>query len=120
VVWVALVLLALGLFFGSLPTYFAYLHIIVKPSPEVSGPQLTPNDVRSLQVVGLSLDFYAWFIIIVSLFFLFVYVWVGVVLFWRKSDDRMALLASISLVLFPIAYNNGIVGTLPDTISNLV
>ena len=115
VVWVALVLLALGLFFGSLPTYFAYLHIIVKPSPEVSGPQLTPNDVRSLQVVGLSLDFYAWFIIIVSLFFLFVYLSVGVVLFWRKSDDRMALLASISLVLFPIAYNNGIVGTLPPS-----
>src|SRR5438876_44226 len=113
VVWVALVVLTLGLFFGSLPTYFAYLHIIVKPSPEVSGPRLTPTAVRSLQVVGLSLDFYAWFIIIVSLFFLFVYLSVGVVLFWRKSDDRMALLASISLVLFPIAYNNGIVGTLP-------
>jgi len=47
-VWVALVVLALGLFFGSLPTYFVYLHIIVKPSPLVSGPQLTANDVLSL------------------------------------------------------------------------
>ena len=115
VVWVALIVLALGLFFGSLPTYFAYLHIIVKPSPETSGPQLTANDVRSLQAVGLSLDFYAWFIIIASLLFLFVYVSIGIVLFWRKSDDRIALLASIALVLFPIAYNNGIVGMLPPT-----
>src|SRR5947209_20226622 len=72
VVWIVMVVLALGLFFASLPTYFAYLHIIVKPSPEVSGPQLTANDVRSLEAVGLSLDFYAWFNIIVSLFFLFV------------------------------------------------
>jgi hypothetical protein len=45
--------------------------------------------------------------------FLFVYVSVGVVLFWRKSDDRMALLASISLVLFPVAFSQEIVGTLP-------
>jgi hypothetical protein len=113
VVWVALVALALGLVFGFLPTYFAYLHIIVKPSPGVSGPQLTANDVRSLQALGLSLDFYAWFFIIASLFFLFVYVSIGIVLFWRKSDERMALLASISLILFPIAYNDRIVGMLP-------
>ncbi len=113
VVWVAVVVLALGLFFASIPTYFAYLHIIVKPSADVFGPRLTPNDVRSLQAVGLSLDFYAWFNIIVSLLFLFVYVSVGVVLFWRKSDDRIALLASISLVLFPVAFNQEIVGTLP-------
>jgi hypothetical protein len=111
--WVALVVLALGLFFGSLPTYFAYLHIMVKPSPGAFGPQLTPNDVRSLQAVGLSLDSYAWFNIIVSLLFLFVYVSVGVVLFWRKSDDRIALLASISLVLFPVALSSGMVATLP-------
>jgi hypothetical protein len=113
VLWVAVVVLALGLFFASLPTYFAYLHILVKPSPGAFGPRLTPNDVRSLQAVGLSLDFYAWFNIIFSLFFLFVFVSVGVVLFWRKSDDRMALLASISLVLFPVAFSQEIVGTLP-------
>jgi hypothetical protein len=115
VLWVAVAVLALDLFFGSLPTYFTYLHIIVKPSPAVFGPQLTANDVRSLQAVGLSLDFYAWFNIIYSLLFLFVYVSAGVVLFWRKSDDRMALLASISLVLLPVAFSTGMVGTLPPT-----
>jgi hypothetical protein len=113
VLWVALAVLALGLFFASLPTYFAYLHILVKPSPGAFGPRLTPNDVRSLQAVGLSLDFYAWFTILFSLLFLFVFVSVGVLLFWRKSDDRMALLASISLVLFPVAFSQDIVGTLP-------
>jgi len=66
-----------------------------------------------LQHLGLSLDFYAWLNMSVSIIILLVYVLVGIVLFLRKSDDRMALLASISLVLFPFAFSAQIVGTLP-------
>ncbi len=113
VVWVALLVLALGLFFASLPPSFKYLRTLYEPFVYVSVPQLYIDDVLWLQAVGLSVDFYAWFYIIVSLLFLFVYVSIGVVLFWRKSDDRMALLASISLVLFPVAFYSELVGMLP-------
>jgi hypothetical protein len=88
------------------------LHIL-NPSPYNPNSQISPSDLRALQRLGLSLDFYAWLDIGVNVIILLVYVLVGVMLFWRKSDDRVALLASLSLVLFPVAFSSQIVGTLP-------
>ncbi len=107
----AVSLLAVGLFVASLPSYFAFLH--VPGSTSFTSPQLTAGDVETLRRLGLSLDFYAWFDIGVYLVVLLSYVIVGSVLFWRKSDDPMALLASISLVLFPVAFGSNVLGTLP-------
>ncbi|HEY6286787.1 MAG TPA: hypothetical protein VIX20_14090 [Ktedonobacteraceae bacterium] len=111
IAWVTLSILAVGLFVASLPSYFAYLHILGTSS--YASPQISPSDVRALQRLGLSLDFYAWFNIGVNALIMLVYVMVGVILFWRKSDDRVALLASLSLVLLPTAISTSIVGTLP-------
>ena len=116
--WVVIALLTIGLFVAALPSYFAYLHVVNTASP--SGYQLAPSDVRELQRLGLSFDFYAWLNISVSVIFLLVYVLVGVVLFWRKSDDRLALLASLSLLLFPFAVSTQVVGTLPPAWTLLV
>lgn len=116
--WVVIALLSIGLFVAALPSYFAYLHVVNTASP--SSYQLAPSDVRELQRLGLSFDFYAWLNISVSIIFLLVYVLVGVVLFWRKSDDRLALLASLSLLLFPFAVSTQVVGTLPPTWTWLV
>jgi hypothetical protein len=118
IAWVVIALLTLGLFIVAFPSYFAYLHVVNATSP--SGPQLAPSDVRELQGLGLSLDSYAWLNISVNVLFLLVYVLVGVVLFWRKSDDRLALLASLSLVLFPIAVSTQVLGTLPSAWTWLV
>jgi hypothetical protein len=111
IAWVMVSLLAVGLFVASLPSYFVYLHIPTTSS--FFAPQLTPVDVHFLQHLGLSIDFYAWLNLSVYVIILLVYVLVGIVLFLRKSDDRLALLASISLVLFPFAFSSQIVGTLP-------
>jgi hypothetical protein len=112
IAWVTIALLAVGLFVASLPSYFAYLHII-DTSSSATGPQLAPSDLRALQRLGLSLDFYAWLNTGVYFIILLVYVLVGIVLFWRKSDDRVALLASLCLMLFPIAFSTSLVATLP-------
>ena len=69
-------------------------------------PQLTPGAMRELSTSGLSLDFYAWLNISINILILLVYVLVGLVLFWRKSDDRMALLASFTLVQFSVALSS--------------
>ena len=44
--WVTLSILAVGLFVASLPSYFAYLHILGTSS--YSSPQISPSDVREL------------------------------------------------------------------------
>jgi len=112
VAWVVLALLAIGLFVASLPSYYAYLHITNPTS--YYGPQLTPGDVRELHSLGLSLDFYAWLNISVFLIFLLVCVSIGVILFLRRSDDHLALLASLSIVFFPLGFNTQIPQTLPS------
>lgn len=111
IAWAMISVLTVSLFVTSLSSYFTYLHIPATSS--YAAPQLTPGDIHALQQVGLSLDFYAWLNTSVSVIILLVYVLVGVVLFWRKSDDRLALLASLSLVLFPVAFSVQVVGTLP-------
>jgi hypothetical protein len=111
IIWVAVSVLAVSLFFASLPSYFVYLHIPATSSYDA--PQITSGDAHALQQLGLSLNFYVWLNISVNVIILLVYVVVGVVLFWRKSDNRLALLASLSLVLFPVAFSVQVVGTLP-------
>jgi len=71
--------------------------------------------VQDLQAVGLSLDFYARYNVLLTFIFLFVSLAVGTVIFWRRSQDRVALLASFALILFPITVNNVNLVTLPHT-----
>jgi hypothetical protein len=112
VVWGAVVVLALGLFIASIPITFAGLHMLcTAASCTTSGP-LTPDDVRELQAVGLSMDFYATYMVVFISVFVFGYVAVGAVLFWRKSEERMALFASFTLVTFPMAFTE-VLATLP-------
>jgi hypothetical protein len=42
------------------------------------------------------------------------YVAIGTVIFWRRSDDRMALFASLTLLTFPAAFNHSELATLPS------
>src|SRR6266700_221215 len=112
--WVAVVVLALGLFIASIPTTFAELHILCTAASCSSSGPLTPDHVRELQAWGLSMDFYASYIVVFIIVFTFGYFAVGAVLFWRKSDDRMALFASFTLVTFPMAFSEGL-ATLPPS-----
>jgi len=112
--WVAVVGRALGLFIASIPTTFADLHILCTAASCSTSGQLTPDYVRELQALGLSMDFYATYIVVFIIVFAFGYFAVGAVLFWRKSDDRMALFASFTLVTFPMAFTE-VLATLPPS-----
>ena len=115
IVWVIVVLPTLGLFVASIPSYFAYLHILSATPTTDLGSQLARQDMQQLQVVGLSIDFYAWYIVIFTCIFVIVYSLVGLILFLRKSENRMALFASFTLVVFSIdAINLTAVQTLPS------
>jgi hypothetical protein len=74
--------------------------------------QRTPGDVRRLQELGLSIDFFATYIIVVASIFALGYWFVAALLFWRKSDNRMALFTVVCLGTFPIAFNSGFISIL--------
>jgi hypothetical protein len=114
VTWIAVVGLALGLFIASIPTTFADLHILCTAASCSNGGQLTPDYVRELHALGLSMDFYATYIVVFIIVFTFGYCAVGAVLFWRKSNDRMALFASFTLVMFPMAFTE-VLASLPPS-----
>ena len=103
-VWIVLVLPALGLFIARLPTYFAALHLLRSPNVQPFTGQLTLDDVHMLQGLGLSLDFYAAYMVVISCIFQFSYAAVGALIFWRKSNDRVAYLVSFALMMVPFGY----------------
>ncbi len=56
VVWVILAMLTLGLLIASIPSYFAFLHVVCTGALATcrNNGQLTPGDVRAFQALGLS------------------------------------------------------------------
>ena len=67
----------------------------------VCGPnQLTPTQAHELGAVGLSLDSYARYVVSFGWLGTLVFVVIAAVIFWRRSDDRMALFAAFTLLVF--------------------
>ncbi|HEV2581716.1 MAG TPA: GAF domain-containing SpoIIE family protein phosphatase [Ktedonobacteraceae bacterium] len=114
--WVVVVVLALFLFVESILSVNALLHQICTGAAAtcITHGLLAAGDVRRLHELGLSRDFYATYTIgIMSLSALGYWV-VATFLFWRTSDDRVALLAAFSLALFPMVINDGLINRLPS------
>ena len=92
--WLVVVVLALGLFFGSIPMQY---HSLIN----FDDPDLAPGTVRaSLEAAGISTGFYAMYLLLLNVPSAMVWAGVGVVIFWRRSDNWMALLTSLCLILF--------------------
>ena len=97
-VWVVISVLAVTLWIADIPlSYAQYLTVCTQ---SLCPNQLaTPNMVRSLQSAGLSLQFYALYITTLSVVLVLFFFAIGVIIAWRKSDDWMALLVSITLII---------------------
>lgn len=65
---------------------------------------LSPADIQSLHALGISIMAYAVYWTAINLLFVLVYFAVAALIFWRKSDDWMALLASFSLIAFGASF----------------
>src|SRR5713101_5386380 len=104
VTWVVVVVLSVGLFIVSVPFNFATSRAICTTASCFNSNQLTLDQVHELQHLGLSIDFYALFFTVLTIIFEFGYVVTGAVIFWRKSDERVALVTSLYLVTFGAAF----------------
>jgi hypothetical protein len=113
--WIAGVVLALGLFVVSIPGYFVSLQVVCVPTLCNLGMQLTAQDVRVLQSLGISLAAYATLQVVFNLLFLSICVVIGLVIFWRKSADPMGLLASFVLIVTGTTLKQNVLSTLPPS-----
>jgi signal transduction histidine kinase len=99
--WVAVAVLTAGVFVVGIPGEFARLQ-----APCTGGvscvwvPRLTAHKARELGELGLSTDLFAAYFVAVEVAFMAVPFAIGAAIFWRRSDDWMALLGSLMLITF--------------------
>lgn len=96
-VWGVLVIALLMLFVFSMPMYFSQLFTVSNGILYVPW-QLTSTGEEALHSLGISLSFYAPCAFALGLFISCTWVAIAGILFWRKSDDWMALLAALIFV----------------------
>ena len=100
IIWGALVILALVVSVASLPVSFAQTQTLCRPaSCDPTSGQLTPEQAQAFHALGISLNTYAVISIAITIALALVWFAVAGVIAWRKSDDWMALLVALMLVL---------------------
>jgi len=97
--WFVLVLLGLVVFVASLPVYIAQIQSVCSGTTCANG-QLTPQIIEALRSLGLSIDSYVAISIAFTIVAALVWFMVGGLIFWRRSNDWMALMVALMLVLF--------------------
>ena len=104
VAWVAVAITTLAIILFSIPSSFDYYRSVCTAPSEVCAEravdQATPEGVRVLGDIGLSLHSYALLNVLVDKTFQLVWFAVGALIFWRRSDEPMALLTSMFLITF--------------------
>ena len=101
VTWIAVVTLLVALFLAMLPAYYTLLQTICIGA--TCGPtQPTPDSAQAIQKLGFSLGTYATFTLALTLAAVFLCITVSAVIFWRRSDDWMALLVALGVVALSI------------------
>src|SRR5512143_1436090 len=109
--WLAVAILTMALFITALPLRYAELQQVCVGAA-CTAQQLTLDDVRELQTLGLSREWHARYDISLEVTFAMVHLVMAAVIFARKSDDRMALLVSVMLATFGAATFTSTMNTL--------
>jgi hypothetical protein len=96
--WVGLVLLALGLFGWAMPIRYRYL---LGAAAGVGGPSglLEAEEIRVLTELGLSLHFYVLYDVVLEVAPMLLFIAIAFIIFWRRSDDWMAMLVALMIIL---------------------
>ena len=96
--WLGVTALSLGLFALSVPAGFGLLRTVCVDGP--CGPeQLRPGGAENVRDLGVSLELYAAYQTAVVVVVALVFCAIAAVVFWRRSNDAVALHTSMTLVL---------------------
>jgi hypothetical protein len=96
--WLILSGLALAVFVGDVPIYLRSLQAICAAAECADSRQLTPASAQVLHQLGLSVHAYAVLAITLDIVVACIWFAVALLIFWRKSEDRMAWLMALLLV----------------------
>jgi hypothetical protein len=97
--WAVVTLLIVGLDLLSIPLTYRYFSTPCFGAG-CDQSQLTAARLHELQQFGLSAGFHAGYATGLMVFGAFAYIAIGILIFLRQSRDRMALFASITLIVF--------------------
>ena len=103
--WLLLIVPSLALFVVGLPLYYQQLQraCVDLVTCNFVGA-LTAKGFQELPALGFSASGYAAFLTIFWGIIAAVWSGIGFLLFWRRSDDGMALFAAFALLMFPLTY----------------
>lgn len=97
--WLVTTILSVGLLVAAMP--LAYQQISTPHTgPQCADSRFSPAQFAAMHAAVVSPAALAAWIIVVACYELLVYVGVGALLFWRRSENRVALLAATVLVLW--------------------
>lgn len=117
-IWLAIVIFTLALFVGSLPAYYTLLQTPCGssrfPCGNLTGG-LSAAGLRELQAAGFSTSAHAAYIIALTVAVALIWVAIGLVVFWRRSDDWVALLGALALLVTLPGQTGGAVTALADS-----
>ena len=103
--WILVVSISLTISLADIPLEFRRLHRVCLGSS--CEQQLTTGILQDLHHLNLSVDFFATYIIVLEFGSLFVWAAVALLIFRYRSNDRMALLVALFLVIFPAVQGVG-------------
>ncbi|HEY6287630.1 MAG TPA: hypothetical protein VIX20_18315 [Ktedonobacteraceae bacterium] len=101
-VWIVVALLLLAYFVASIPVAYQSLQIVcILPNPMQcsNNGQLTAGNVQALAHLHLSIGSYVGFLVALNVTVSLLFWVVGVLIFWRKSQEWSGLFFSLLLVL---------------------
>ena len=99
IAWIAVAGLTLGLFAAGVPMRYDELLRVAE------------RNERLLAALGSSAEFYAGYFTALDLAIVLAHVLLAALIFWRRSNDGMALLAALTLVTMPLAVVKAVVPT---------
>jgi len=116
VAWIFVAVTVLALDAASIPYAYARYKDVCTRGVEFCRDEglLSPEGVRALQEIGLSRGFYAAHDVGLANFVTLVFFAVAAVIFLRRSDDRMALFGSFTLLVFGGAAGAGTMSELAE------
>jgi hypothetical protein len=94
VAWVALTAIVIGLHVSGIPYSYA------RQTGNLNFGRFTPEQLQAFENLGLTPEFYAAYTVAVPVFTMLVFTVVATVIFWRRSEDQMALFGAFVLVVF--------------------
>lgn len=118
--WIVCALLLLTNFVASIPAYYRLMLTVctlpnhapcTNPGQFTPSWQLTPGNVQALAHLHLSISTYAAFFVTLNVVTSLLCWGIGLLIFWRKSDEGMSLFVSLLIVFFgAIGFNDTFLG----------